>query len=207
MKKKKKNLFFGVLNFVLNIRLFCFVGVTDIQADLPTRKVTVSGKTNPQQVLHKARKFDKKAEIVVEPPAPAPEAKAETKAAETKTEESTKAEKKPDSTEKKTEEKAPEKKAEDNKSPPKEKGETKAEKKSEEVVNSNPPSAYQYYYQEKPITDYWARSPYTSSYYNPYNSYVPSQSYPPNHYNQFPETDYSSFYTNPQYLKHIPNTY
>lgn len=190
--------------------MFCFVGVVGVQADLPTRKVTVSGKTNPQQVLHKARKFDKKAEIVVEPPAPAvpaPEAKAETKAAETKTEESTKAEKKPNSPEKKTEEKAPEKKAEDNKSPPKEKGETKAEKKSEEVVNINPPSAYQYYYQEKPNTDYWAHSPYTSSYYNPYNSYVPSQSYPPHHYNQFPETDYSSFYTNPQYLKHIPNTY
>lgn len=204
--KKKKNLFFGVLNFVLDIHLFCFVGVVDVQADLPTHKVTVLGKTNPQKVLHKARKFDRKAEIVVEPPAP--EAKAETKAAETKTEESTKPEKKPDSPEKKTEEKAPEKKAEDNKPPPKEKGETKAEKKSEEVVTINPPSAYQYYYQEKPITDYWARSPYTSSYYNPpYNSYAPSQSYAPHQYNQFPETDYPSFYTNPQYLKHIPSTY
>ncbi len=169
-------------------------GVADVQADLQTQRVTVLGKTDPQKVLKKARKFDKKAEIVTEPPKT--EAKAE------KAEEKPSEEKKPE--EKKPEEKKPEEKTE--KKPeekPKDKGETKQETKKAEELASDP--SYSFYYTGKPM-EYWG----PPNHYPPYSTpnYTATQSYPPYYYYpQYPETDYSAFYTNPDYLKHVPTTY
>ncbi len=176
----------------------------DVQADLQTQRVTVLGKTDPHKVLKKARKIDKKAEIVTEPPKTEAKAeKAEKKAEEKPSEEKKAEEKKPE--EKKTEEKKPEEKPEKkSEEKPKDTGETKQETKKAEDLASDP--SYRFYYTGKPM-EYWGPSP---NYYPPYSTpnYMATQSYLPYYYYpQYPETDYSAFYTNPDYLKHVPPTY
>jgi hypothetical protein len=165
----------------------------DVQADIQAHKVTVLGKTDSLRVLKKARKFDKKADIVNDPPAAA--------VAEPPKAEAKKAEKVEEKAEKKAEEK-PKEKAADNKGG--DKGEKKPAEPTPPLPSPLPPiPAYRYYYPERPV-DYWGHSQYAPSYNNQYR---PSQSYPPHHYPQYSERDHPGFYTNPNYLKHIKHTY
>jgi copper chaperone CopZ len=199
--------------------IFEVAGVMDVQTDVATSKVTVFGKVpDPFLVLKKAKKVNKKAEFISDPLAAGEQKKSELTNMAVK------------SDQKKSLDHHHHHNKSNNKSADQDSHLLLPTVGSEEFVDPSNSSSlssttYSNYYTTKPAMVAAAPPPYSSYngmmpyYYAPHlyhqhhspstaaAAYRPSQSYPPNHYPQYLETDYSNYYPNPNYLTHIKSSY
>ncbi|CAM6029641.1 unnamed protein product [Sphagnum balticum] len=199
--------------------IFEVAGVMDVQTDVATSKVTVFGKVpDPLLVLKKARKVNKKAEFISDPLAGGEQKKSELNNMAVK------------SDQKKSLHHHHHHNKSNNKSADQDSHLLLPTVGSEAFVDPSNSSSlssttYRNYYTTKPAMVAAAPPPYSSYhgmmpyYYAPHlyhqhhssstaaAAYRPSQSYPPNHYPQYLETDYSNYYPNPNYLTHIKSSY
>lgn len=200
--------------------IFEVAGVMDVQTDVATSKVTVFGKVpDPLLVLKKAKKVNKKADFIGDPLAAGEQKKSELNNMAVK------------SDQKKSLDHHHHHNKSNNKSADQDSHLLLPPVGSEVFVDPSNSSSlssttYRNYYTTKPAMVAAAPPPYSSYngmmpyYYAPHlhhqhhfsstaaaAAYRPSQSYPPNHYPQYLETDYSNYYPNPNYLTHIKSSY